>query len=244
MAKIIILYFMASVCAMCIILISLLVLLPVFFSAGSKMKARTHERRIVIVCQGNMQLIASALETYRDRHGAFPPAYSTDEQGNVLHSWRVLILPYLREIIPSYSRSLDEILTELCNGIRLDEPWDSEWNSQFHKRIPFIFQCSLMQPAGRSSFFMIIDENSQIVPESGILFAEKANPASNWMDPNHEILLADTTEGVNANPDGISSRHEIKKYFGIFGRDERGANVCTFDFEIIWVPEGWSPEFP
>jgi len=36
-----------------------------------------------------------ALFNYHDDYGSYPPAYIADESGRPMHSWRVLILPYL-----------------------------------------------------------------------------------------------------------------------------------------------------
>ena len=89
--------------------------------------ARESARRMQCVCHigcGN----GMGLINYHDLHGHFPPAYTVDEEGNPLHSWRVLILPYIEH-------------KELYEQIRLDEPWDSEHNRQFHGlQIPY-FQC-------------------------------------------------------------------------------------------------------
>ena len=48
-------------------------------------------------CCNNLKQIALALHNYADEHGEFPPAYTVDEQGQPLHSWRTLILPYLEQ---------------------------------------------------------------------------------------------------------------------------------------------------
>jgi hypothetical protein len=41
------------------------------------------------------KMIALALHNYHDVYAAFPPAYTVDENGQRLHSWRTLILPWL-----------------------------------------------------------------------------------------------------------------------------------------------------
>ena len=70
-----------------------------------------------------MQQIGIALQAYHDQHGSFPPAYTVDAEGNPLHSWRTLILPYFGE--PKWQ--------EIYDQIRFDEPWDSEHNRQFQE---------------------------------------------------------------------------------------------------------------
>jgi hypothetical protein len=194
--------------------------------------------------------IAFALELYQRLHSTLPPAYSTDEQGNPLHSWRVLILPYVR------SRKHIDVYEK----IRLDEPWDSDWNKQFHvfdhggsiiigNEAPFMFNCRCTMPpfderlgggsvtdengkihySYTSNYYMVIDESGKVVPECGILFAEREKEY-NWMNPNHEIRLVDTKDGVNSNRDGITSGH------GFF-LGKKGANICTFEFEVKRVAE-------
>lgn len=61
-----------------------------------------------------------AFYNYHDTYGTFPPAYTVDAEGRPLHSWRVLLLPFIEQ-------------NGLYKKIRLDEPWDSPHNSQFHK---------------------------------------------------------------------------------------------------------------
>jgi hypothetical protein len=67
--------------------------------------------------------LALAFRNYHEVHGSYPPAYTVDENGKPLHSWRVLILPLVER-------------QDLYEKIRLDEPWDSPHNSQFHKPGP------------------------------------------------------------------------------------------------------------
>ena len=79
-------------------------------------------------CNSNIKRIVIALHAYHDMYQSFPPAYTVDSEGNPLHSWRVLILPYIEE-------------QPLYDCIRLDEPWDSEYNSQFHSTISKVYTC-------------------------------------------------------------------------------------------------------
>jgi len=81
----------------------------------------------------NLKLIGTAIQKYSETNGwTLPPAILFDaEDGRALHSWRVLILPYLGEEEKA-----------LYEQIRLDEPWDSEWNARFHNRMPEVFESS------------------------------------------------------------------------------------------------------
>ena len=66
-------------------------------------------------CSNNLKQIGIALQNYADTYGSLPPAYSVDANGNRLHSWRTLILPFL-EANPLYST------------IDLSKPWDDPAN--------------------------------------------------------------------------------------------------------------------
>ena len=188
-------------------------------------------------CQSCMQDIANAMKSYYHHHGVLPSAYSVDENGNPMHSWRVLILPYFE------NEEYREEYRDLYEQIRLDEPWNSEWNIQFQKEGESIFSCSYS-----GMFYMVINESGEFVPESGVLFAERNSRYMNesqhnsWMNPNNEIHIEDIIDGVNSNPAGITSLHGY--YISTFrcltdfsGKHMTGANICTFDFEIKWVPE-------
>jgi len=97
--------------------------------------AREAARRMM--CSSNMRQIVLAFHNYHDKHGHFPPAYTVDENGKPLHSWRVLILPFIEQ-------------SRLYDQIRLDEPWDSEHNRQFHSEAPRDFRC----PSNSSALFV------------------------------------------------------------------------------------------
>ncbi|MDR3196984.1 MAG: DUF1559 domain-containing protein [Planctomycetaceae bacterium] len=98
------------------LIISVALFLPVVPSG------REAARRMT--CVNNQKNICIAFHNFHDTHHAFPALYTVDENGQPLHSWRVLILPFLREEV-----------------IRLDEPWDSEYNRQFHSRMPSAYAC-------------------------------------------------------------------------------------------------------
>jgi hypothetical protein len=44
---------------------------------------------------GNSKKFALGLHNYHDVFGMFPPAYIADDAGRPVHSWRILVLPYL-----------------------------------------------------------------------------------------------------------------------------------------------------
>lgn len=67
-----------------------------------------------------MKQLAFAMDRYVETNKRFPP------HGTTGLSWRVYLLPYLDE-------------KKLYDQIRLNEPWDSDWNRQFHDQMPSVY---------------------------------------------------------------------------------------------------------
>ncbi len=88
----------------------------------------------------NLLLAAHLFDADRQ---AFPAAYSVDEQGKPLLSWRVQLLPYLEE-------------QELYNQFHLDEPWDSEHNKKLIDQMPDVFASPHMEQADGKTTYLAI----------------------------------------------------------------------------------------
>ena len=144
-------------------------------------------------CLSNIKQIALALHFYADKHGSFPPAYSVDANGKPLHSWRVLILPYLEH-------------TNLYQAINLDEPWDSTNNRKLWDLMPEVYRCpscehacklgAISCPPSSPNYFAVVGpqtcwpgSSSIKLPEitdgtsSTILFIDTVMPNTCWMEP-------------------------------------------------------------
>jgi len=173
--------------------------------------ARESARRMQ--CSNYMKQIVLGFDNYHDKHGCFPPAYTVDEDGKPLHSWRVLILPYIEQ-------------RDLYEKIRLDEPWDSEHNRQFHTEAPTIFRCpsgsppeTVPVPAPAACFYSVIDGaeaaffGSQTRSKADVkelretIFLVERRIPVNWMDPSNEMTFETACKGINADAMGISSYH-------------------------------------
>ena len=123
--------------------------------------ARSRSRSSVLQeqCQENLKSIGLALHAYHQGHGCFPPAYLADDSGRPMHSWRVLLLPYLgwKDVYGRY---------------RFTEPWDSEHNrsllNSFGERSPFRCRFSSRAAWGNripeeetwTTYFMLFGPNS------------------------------------------------------------------------------------
>jgi hypothetical protein len=82
----------------------------------------------------NLHVIGIALHDYEVDHGHLPPPTICAEDGRLLLSWRVLLLPYLEE-------------EPLFKKFRLNEAWDSPHNIKLLDRMPKVYA-----PVGRGDF--------------------------------------------------------------------------------------------
>ena len=164
-------------------------------------------------CKHNLQQVAIALHNYHDVYGCFPPAYIADERGRPMHSWRVLILPYMDQ-------------APLYNLYRFDEPWDGPNNSRLAGEVPYVFRCPT--GAGReegdeewTSYVAIVGATTAF-PNDGpaaiseftdgtsttLLVVEVVSSGIHWMEPRdlHVTQMAGTINAATGQ--GIGSAHE------------------------------------
>ncbi len=82
---------------------------------------------ISMASQSPLNQLQLALQNYHLVNGCFPPAFIADDDGTPMHSWRVLILPYIEE-------------QALHAAYDFTEPWDGPNNSKLAGRMPSIFR--------------------------------------------------------------------------------------------------------
>jgi|GEM_PF-1988834 len=74
----------------------------------------------------NFRQVALAMHNFESAYKCFPPQSLTNERGERLLSWRVMMLQYLGEM-------------ELYEQFHLDEPWDSPHNLPLASQMPRVF---------------------------------------------------------------------------------------------------------
>ncbi|MDR1958101.1 MAG: DUF1559 domain-containing protein [Planctomycetaceae bacterium] len=188
--------------------------------------AREAARRMQ--CSNNLKQIALSMHNFHDARQTFPPAYTVDKDGKPLHSWRVLILPFIEQ-------------QALYEQIRLEEPWDSEHNKQFHNvNIP-AFQCPSNGQAGpglNCHYSVVVGKETPFEGSKQLTFGAITDGTSNtvmcverrdpvcWMDPTSELTYEEVLEsGINRSPEGIGSFHT------------GGLNVVFCDGAVRFLPE-------
>lgn len=127
-----------------------------------------------------------------------------------MHSWRVLILPYIEQ-------------QKLYARYRFDEPWDGPNNRQLHAATISLFNCPSDTGSDASpctNYLAMIGPDTMwpetaavsekdIVdgPASTLLLVEVANSGVHWMEPR-DLRTGELRLQVNAKRGtGISSRH-------------------------------------
>ena len=125
----------------------------------------------------NMKLIQVALTEYSDRYGSYPPPVTYDATGKPLHSWRVLILPFL-----GYE--------DLYKQYDLKQPWDSVANTNLHRRIPTEFASPNSSDAATN-----YETNYVLITGQGTLFPP-SGPISTKNIDKPTLLLVETKNNV------------------------------------------------
>jgi len=140
-------------------------------------------------CANNMRQLVIAILFYNVDNPEGLPAYTIDENGERLHSWRTLILPYMEQ-------------RALYDKIRLGEPWDSEYNQQFHDVIISFYQCLSAPERGNApttNYFLLTGE--------GTVFEDRHFSASAGKDT---ILLIESARTVHwMSPEDVTAENFV-----------------------------------
>jgi hypothetical protein len=177
----------------------------------------------------NLKQIVLGLHNYHDAYGCLPPAYIADDNGKPMHSWRVLLLPFVER-------------EKLYKQYRFDEPWDGPNNGSLAARHPQIlcYDCPSEYPAPMTSYVAVVGPGTAwhgAKPrcfddfadglDCTIMVVEVANSGIHWMEPRD---LDFATLPMVVNPPegflGISGNHVFK-----------GANVAFADFSVRFLKE-------
>jgi prepilin-type processing-associated H-X9-DG protein len=183
-------------------------------------------------CVSNLKQITIAMHEYHDANGSFPPAYLADEDGNPMHSWRVLLLPFLEEKL-------------LYDQYDFDQPWNSPHNQALADLMPAAYRCPSDENADLSetSYVMIVGpgtigdgpnaaKNADITDgmHNTIMLVEMADSGINWLEPRDLDVQEMSFEVNDPAGNSISSRHP-----GV-------ANVAFADGSVQSIDDDIDPE--
>ncbi len=172
-----------------------------------------------------------AVANYHSANGCYPPPYIADRDGRPMHSWRVLILPYLSE-------------TELYNAYNFAEPWDGPNNRKLADRIGSIYLRSGLESDQKqtTSFVAVVGPEtawpgSRCLNEndlgdgthSTLMVVEVPDGQFRWMEPK-DLEFDRMSYRINdGSGQGLGSR---------LG----GARVVSFDTMVRTLPDHFDPK--
>ncbi|MHB1036282.1 MAG: DUF1559 family PulG-like putative transporter [Pirellulales bacterium] len=194
-------------------------------------------------CSNNLKQIALALLNYEQANGCFPPAYVADKNGKPMHSWRVLILPYMEQ-------------NSLYKTYDFTEPWDGPNNRKLLAARPSGYACpgdpSASAPdAAQTSYVAVVGPNAAFPGAKSrrpwsddfpggishtILVVETADSGIPWTEPRDLSLESLGAAGTGTSALTVSSMHGLGS--GFFYIDERrsGATVAMADGGVRYLP--------
>jgi hypothetical protein len=160
-------------------------------------------------CENNFHQLVIALLAYENKNHHFPPAYIPDKNGKPLHSWRVLILPYLdrKDLFEQYDFS---------------EPWNGRHNRLLADKMPTIFGCpSNHDSPNCTGYAMLVGPHAfspgptgrtlgEISAADGtsatLMLVEAADAKINWLEPR-DLNIEEMTFHVGKDGKELSGHH-------------------------------------
>ena len=218
-----------------VVLTMLVCLVFAVIKFGGSSVSRLAEVRTQNASIKNLESIAGALNAYSADYGTYPPATLRDSTGRPMHSWRVLILPYLGE-------------QETHDLFDLSKPWDHEINLQASFDMPDVFEHpgDTNQGQGQSGYYLITGPGT-LFPATGPMSPDKMRDES-----SQTILViagapqTNTSIGSWAEPVDL----DFSKMQGIVngtvgvepgGRLASGVTMATVDGRGHFLKNGLSP---
>jgi prepilin-type processing-associated H-X9-DG protein len=208
-----------------IILILIVLLLPALQSA--RPAALRNQ------CTNQMKQIALGFLNYESANGRLPPAYVVDANGKRIHSWRVLILPFMDD-------------AALYKKYNFNEPWDGPNNSKLATQIPQVYRCpaNVDNAAGNveTHYFAVV------APETGwgkninqftdglsktIMVIEATGLGINWMEPR-DVTLDEAIELLTTKKRSGHS-HVDDGFFTTTYYETSYRNVVFCDGHVQWM---------
>jgi prepilin-type N-terminal cleavage/methylation domain-containing protein/prepilin-type processing-associated H-X9-DG protein len=200
-----------------ILVILALLLLPATRSVGPAARRA--------MCVNNLKQIALALHMYAEEHHTLPPAYTVNAEGQPLHSWRTLILPYLEQ-------------QRLYESIDLAKPWNDPANAQAFATRVSVYGCLASTGAANTTTYLAI------VGPSACFLAHDPRPVSDITDsPSSTLIVFEAGEEDavpwmkpgDADESLVLNRGASKRQ-----HHQNGTNAAFFDGSVRFIKSGAS----
>ena len=170
-------------------------------------------------CNNQLKQIGLALHSYAQKYACLPPAYVTDKGGKPMHSWRVLILPFMEQ-------------NSLYDQYDFNEPWDGPKNKPLLAKQPREYVCPddtgayYNHTTDRTSYVAIVGAKAAWHGDTPVKFSdlprdldrtvlviEIANSGIGWTEPR-DLSWDEVRKRINMSPGmAISPKHRIPRDF-------------------------------
>ncbi len=178
-------------------------------------------------CYFNLKQIGLALHNYQDSYGTLPPRITVNANGDSLHSWRTLILPFMER-------------SDVYELIDLTKPWNAQENAEAMKRVIADYQCPACGVSGNSCQYVAIYGSDTVFRnEKGvdlhsisdgtdhtIAVVESVKGIKHWAEPT-DLPEGGLIHAVNHSESEVSSRHS------------GGAHLLLASGRVEFVHNGW-----
>jgi hypothetical protein len=151
---------------LCVVAVLLFVLVGLMLPAVRT--ARPAARRMQ--CANNLKQISLAILNYHEKYGSFPPAFTVDDEGNRLHSWRTLILPFMEQ-------------SALYDTIDLSVPWSDPANHGATKASVPAYHCP------ESNTDSVVTRYLAVVGENCPWHPTLRKRLSDFIDAEHRLAI-------------------------------------------------------
>lgn len=146
-----------------------------------------------------------AVANYHEQYKCYPPPFIADADGQPMHSWRVLLLPYLER-------------NDIYKQYRFDEPWDGPNNRKLADQIPDQYVLHGCAKAGNvtTNYLRVVGAETASPPDrlltqsdikdgtsSTLFIVENVDSGIHWMEPRD--LEFDAMSLTISDRGGISS---------------------------------------
>lgn len=179
--------------------------------------ARTAARRQQ--SSNNLRQIALAFHNYADTYKTFPPAYLADANGKPIHSWRVMILPFVEQ-----SMTYD--------NYNFNVPWDAPENMGVTQAPITVYRSANAQaPAGETNYVVLTGPGT-------VFDKDKASSFRDIIDGTSNTVLAIEVRGAGirwAEPKDLDIKDIAKAIQERTLGDGMGVNVAMCDGSVRYL---------
>lgn len=128
-------------------------------------------------CAMNLKQIGIALQNYEATTGSLPPALIADANGTPMHSWRMLLTPYLER-------------NDVHEAYDFNQPWNGAANSALAQSRPVIFACPANEETGGTATSYVVVTGPGFAFEGG----KSANSRMAVGGLSHTIAVVDLAD--------------------------------------------------